>query len=346
MKNNTLTALNGVRVGHASDTKITQGCTVVTFDRPLNVGYVTKGGQACTYNTSMLDLDKNGYLRHGLFIADGGHKGLETTAEICRALREKGIGWKTKKTTNPSISGGVIQSLFFDSNDFNLHLGYKAVRNLSCEAVKSGNVGVGLSATVGKFSWTERGECLAMKSGVGSARVDLGGGGMICVLTVVNALGNIIDSGGNILAGNRDDNTQLKFRTFEGMSHFLTGKFSNTTISIIGTNIKLWILQQDLTRIADTAFHGQVRAINPVGTSLDGDMVFAFSTQEIDMPYTPLGKEIGNENGEWWKLSVDILGQLAAKAVQESIYDACRQAETVKLSFAYKGVIPSMHDYQ
>ena len=72
--------------------------------------------------------------------------------------------------------------------------------------------------------------------------------------------------------------------------------------------------------------------------------VFVFSTEENDDYLTGLGKEISS--GDWYKLGIDILGQTAAKVVQESIYDACYQAKTISLDIGYRGIIPSEKDYK
>lgn len=269
---------------------------------------------------------------------------MESATYINKALREKEIGWKTAESYYPALTGGTIRSIFMDTYGFNPELAVNSVKSLSTDAVKSGNVGVGLGATVGKFSWTEKGECLGMKSGIGSAKIDLGHDAAIYALTVVNALGNVVNPDGSILAGNRHDNSQFRFRIFEGMSQFMTDNLKNTTISIVGTNVKLDFIQQDLKRISEIAAHGQVRAINPVNTSVDGDMVFAFTTSAVDLPLNTFGKEINQ--GEWWKFGVDIIGQFAAKAVQESIYDACRHAETINFQVAYQGVFPGYKDYK
>ena len=90
------------------------------------------------------------------------------------------------------------------------------------------------------------------------------------------------------------------------------------------------------------ATHGQVRAINPVHTSIDGDTVFVFSTEEIKSPLNGVGKYF--ETSDWPLFTVDVVGNAASKAVQESIYDACLSAETVKFEDGYKGVIPSAKD--
>lgn len=344
-KNNSLTALNGISVGHSTNLEKLHGCTVVVFDRPCNVAYKANGGTPRTYDSGILDAGKSYFLKHAIFISDGAHAGLETASEIIKALREKGVGWKMNKAINPSITGATIMSLGLKNHAFDPKCGYEAVNDISKNEVQVGNFGAGTGTSVGKFSWTEKGKCLAMKTGVGSHKIDLGRGGMICALTVVNALGNIINKDGSILAGNRNDKESPKFRNFEGFSKFLMGNFSNTTISIVGTNIKVYN-QEDLRRIAEIATHGQVRAVKPVNTSLDGDSVFVFSTQEIEVNLTQLGKEIGDQNGDWWKLNVDILGQFAAEAVQESIYDACYKATTINLEIGYKGIIPSVTDYK
>jgi len=344
-KNNSLTALNGVNVGHSTNVEKLHGCTVVVFDKPCNVAYKANGGAPRTYDSGILDAGKSYFLKHAIFISDGAHAGLETASEIIKGLREKGIGWKMDKAINPSITGATVMSLGLKQYAFDPKCGYEAIKNISKDEVQAGNSGAGTGTSVGKFSWTENGKCLAMKTGIGSHKIDLGHGGIICSLTAVNALGNIINKDGSILAGNRNDKEKPKFRSFEGFFNFLIDNFSNTTISIVGTNIKVYN-QEDLRRIAEIATHGQVRAVKPVNTSLDSDSVFVFSTQEIELNLTQLGKQIGNQNGDWWKLNVDILGQFAADAIQESIYDACYKAKTINLELGYKGVIPSVDDYK
>jgi len=76
-----------------------------------------------------------------------------------------------------------------------------------------------------------------MKAGVGSARIDVGNGIIVTALSVVNALGNIVLPNGEILAGNRDENT--KFKLYEDLVDFVTQNRSNTTISVVGINVDL-----------------------------------------------------------------------------------------------------------
>jgi len=341
MTNNTLTALKGVKVGHATYLDKLTGCTVILFDKDYPVAYVANGGTPRVYDATTLEPGKSFYRKHALYISDGAHLGLETGAYIAKALREQNIGYKMGENIIPSISGACVQSLGVYASKINPEFGAEAVKNVSDAPVQSGNVGAGTGTSVGKFSFNPGDVSMAMKAGVGSAKIELGGGAIITALSVVNALGNVVGPDGKIIAGNRHDKDTPTFRTFEGMGDFLTEK-SNTTISVVGINIKLKS-QEDLRRIAEIAAHGQIRAIDPVNTSLDGDTVFVFSTEEIDLPLSSIGKAI--ENGDWYKVSVDIIAQTAAKAIQESIYDACRQAETIKLAGAYKGVVPSAKDH-
>src|SRR5690606_19659467 len=118
----------------------------------------------------------------------------------------------------------------------------------------------------------------AMKGGVGSARVDVGGGIVVTALSVVNAIGNIVLPDGSILAGNRDG--QGGFHRFEAVTDKVTRSLQNTTITVVGINVDPGATEH-YEKVAHLASHGQVRAINPVHTSGDGDTVFVFSTCEL-----------------------------------------------------------------
>lgn len=266
--------------------------------------------------------------------------GLTSAGSIANRLIEKGIGWKPDKSIIPEISGAIVYDLGVEQFQYDPSYGKEAVDNLSSDPVKNGNVGAGTGTAVGKFHYADNGrKSGAMKAGVGSARINLGNNIMVCALSVVNAIGNVVNPDGTILAGTRSD--KKKFETFDETADFVTR--SNTTISIVGTNVDLQF-RENYERLAHFGSQGQVRAIYPVHTSIDGDTVFAFSTQEIKKPLNSMGKYF--ETPQWPSFTLDIIGNAAAKAVQESIYDACKKADTIKMKSAYKGVIPSCNDYR
>ena len=76
-------------------------------------------------------------------------------------------------------------------------------------------------------------------------------------------------------------------------------------------------------------------------SSGDGDSIFVFSTAELRSPLNADGPLFQTGTSDI-HLQVDILGHAAATAVQESIYDACRQARSVAYDGAYDGVVPAV----
>ncbi|MBP9718871.1 MAG: P1 family peptidase [Candidatus Levybacteria bacterium] len=340
--NNTLTALKGIKVGHSTRLDKLTGCTFISFDKELPVAYKSYGGAPGTYATENLNNGMSFASRDGLFIAGGSLNGLTCAAGIVERLVEKKQGYKIGNSLMPAISGAIVWDLGVEIAQFQSSYGKEAVDNLSDKPVENGNVGAGTGTAVGKFQYLELGKSNpAMKAGVGSARIDLGNGIIVCALSVVNALGNVINPDGTVLAGNR--NEKEGFTTFEEVTEFVTTKKSNTTISVVGINVDLKS-RENYERIAHFGTQGQVRAISPVQTSVDGDTVFVFSTEEIKEPLNSFGKYW--ETPAWPEFTVDIIGQAVAKAVQESIYDACQKAETIEFEKAYKGVIPSTKDYK
>ncbi len=341
--NNTLTVLNGIKVGHSTHLDKLTGTTVIIFDKDLPVAYKSYGGSTGTFNTDTFRNGKSDNRANAIFISGGSWSGLQAAGEILKRLIEKNIGYKTFKIVNPNLTGAIVFDLGTRIEKFNPIYGREAVDNVTINPVQRGNVGAGTGTSVGKFRYFNDGKIFAgMKSGVGCAMQKLGNGAIVSALSVVNAVGNIILPNGKILAGNRNIDKPNEFLVFNGFSNFVTQKETNTTITVVGTNVNLQT-REHYERVAHLATHGQVRAIDPVNTSLDGDTVFVFSTEEINNFMMP--NAIIKARGSYWgDLAVDIIGQTAAKVVQESIYDACYQAKSVKLAEAFQGVVLSVAD--
>lgn len=340
MTNNTLTALNGVRVGHSTHVDKLTGCTAIMFDRRLPVAVKAYGGGAGGYNTEGLRAGRTSYGLNGIFIAGGSGTGLMAASSILECLREDGRGSKSGpggSIVNPSITGAAIYDMGMDIEPFDPGYGAQAYRSATTQPVASGNVGAGTGASVGKFLWLDGGTKVgAMKGGVGSARVDVGGGIVVTALSVVNAIGNVVLPDGTVLAGNRDGHGG--YHRFEAVTETVTRSPHNTTITVVGINVDLGATEH-YEKVAHLASHGQVRAINPVHTSGDGDTVFVFSTCELRSPLNADAQRFANGLTDI-HLQVDILGYAAADAVQQSIYDACRSAEAVEFDGAWEGVVP------
>lgn len=341
MKNSTLTALSGVKVGHATHAEKLTGCTVVLFDHALPVAYSANGGGCATFNTDTLRAGSSFNHRHGLFIAGGSLSGLMSATPIMQEMIKDGIGDNMAEIINPSISGAVVFDLGTTIGQYDPNYGKEAYRNASVKPVKRGDIGAGTGTTVGKFSFLENGtKHPGMKSGVGSARIDLEHGTMICALTVVNALGNVTNRDGSLLAGNRDGKGSF-VRFDSSIDQSISPAGTNTTISIVGTNVAL-PNREAYERLAHLATHGQIRSIHPVQTARDGDVVFVFSTEELSIDVL---EDKNKTPSPWPSLVIDKLGYASSQAVQESIYDACTSSRTIPFAKAYNGIIPACSDF-
>jgi L-aminopeptidase/D-esterase-like protein len=95
----------------------------------------------------------------------------------------------------------------------------------------------------------------------------------------------------------------------------------NTTLGIVATNARL--TKPQANKVAQMAHDGLARAIEPVHTTVDGDVVFAASVGALDAVVDVV---------------VDVVGVWGARAMQEAILRAVRSA---------KGVlgIPSLSEY-
>src|SRR5207244_863284 len=180
--------------------------------------------------------------------------------------------------------------------DFDLAPGGKADRwpiaadaYRACDAasadVAEGTVGAGTGATVGKALGPRR----AMKGGVGTwaARA---GDVVVGALVVANAVGNVLDGAGRVLAGARGPDGKpvdaLRYLAEGGAP--LGGAARHTTLAVVATNAALDKLQ--LEALAHAAGDAVARRIVPCGTPFDGDVVFAVSTAAV-APRTPLQAE-------------------------------------------------------
>jgi L-aminopeptidase/D-esterase-like protein len=116
---------------------------------------------------------------------------------------------------------------------------------------------------------------------------------------------------GKIVAGARRSRDSMEFAdSARAMKAGLSTGFtrSNTSLVVVATNARL--NKVEATKLAQLANLGVARAINPVNTMSDGDVVIALS--------------VGSAQA-----NVESLGVAAAEAVSESILRAVRLAPTL-----------------
>jgi L-aminopeptidase/D-esterase-like protein len=299
----------GVLVGHATDREGLTGCTAVLFEDPYAVvGVDVRGSSPGTRETDRLG--PTGTLRrtHALLLTGGSAFGLAATEGVVRFLEESGAGLDVGVSRIPLVSAAVLFDLMVGSHSArpNHDMGYEAAASAKSSDFAQGSVGAGTGATVGNVLGMER----AMKGGLGSASVELHGGLVVGALAAVNAFGGVRDpDSGKIIAGPRMDGSTLGDTVDllpEAASRMRWGE--DTTLGIVATNAGLSKTQA--AKVAQMAQDGLARAIEPVHTTVDGDVVFAASVGGVDAP-------------------TDVVGAWGARVVQEAILRAVRAAESV-----------------
>jgi L-aminopeptidase/D-esterase-like protein len=183
--------------------------------------------------------------------------------------------------------------------------GYQASDAAADGFVEEGNVGAGTGATVGKWKGLEH----CMKGGIGTASIEISGL-IVGAIAVVNAVGDIIDANGSILAGARRPEGGF-FGTVEHHRPLSRGKVleeTNTTLVVAATNARFSKLE--LFRISQRMHDGMARAVVPVHTSFDGDVSFALSCGQLSA-------------------DLDLVAELSAQMTAEAIRRAVKASKSV-----------------
>jgi L-aminopeptidase/D-esterase-like protein len=297
----------GIAVGHATDVDGATGCTVVRgIDQPFRCALHIVGRATGTREAASLDPAHLVDRVDAIFLTGGSAYGLDAAAGVMRWMEERGRGFSVGAGVVPIVPGAVIFDLAplgrFDARPTPA-MAYEACDSATSDGV-SGSIGAGTGATVGKIG----GPAGAMKGGIGIASAEASGV-IVCALAVVNALGDVRDASGAIIAGaRRPDGTWLDSEAF--IAHGADAQFSdvagrNTTLCLVSTNADVSRVQLGaLARAASAALY---RRITPVGTAFDGDVVFATA------PYTG-GVPAANAQVE----------VLAVSALEEAIERAVR----------------------
>ncbi len=318
--NNTITAIDGIRVGHYTDTENLKGCTVTRFTSEGATAAVdVRGSAPGTRETDLLDpvnlVDKV----HAIVLSGGSAYGLDAASGVMACLEQEDIGFPVGKgTVVPIVPAAVLFDLGIGNPDIrpSAKWGLQACKQASDKTVQMGNVGAGTGATVGKVSGSSR----AMKSGLGSALLRLPGGRLVGALVAVNALGDITEAKkGRVIAGTRGDEvgtfqSSVKVILNQGIENVFPG--SNTTIGIVATNIPLSTTQ--LKKVAQMTHDGLARTINPTHTMYDGDTVFAVSIPSQKLERIAVSAD-----------TVNLVGTAAAEVMAMAIIKAVKHATSV-----------------
>lgn len=330
---NLITDVEGIHVGQAEDTGARSGVTVVVPTGRAIAAVDVRGGGPGTRETDLLSAECLVDAVDAVVLSGGSVYGLEAASGVAAWLGARGRGFTFNSTH--LVAPIVPQAILFDltnggDKDWGetppyRTLGIQALQNAGT-AFALGNAGAGLGARAG-----------ALKGGIGSASVAAPAGFTVGALAASNPFGSTVMPGSarfwaapfekaNELGGQSrhgtpdplpdDPYTDSKLGASPGM---------NTTIGVVATDAAL--TPAETRRIAMMAQDGYARAVRPVHTPFDGDIVFALSTGTRALPDEPERPAM-----------VAMLGALAADTLARAVARGVYEARTLGEAQAYRDV--------
>ena len=307
--NNSITDVQGIKVGHAQNIEAGTGCTVIICEEGAVTGVDVRGGGPGTRELAGLDPVNLVPKAQAVYLGGGSAYGLDGASGVMQFLEEKKLGFNIGIGVVPIVPGAVLFDLFVGRHDIrpDKEMGYEACRNAKDTNKEEGNVGAGTGAAVGRINGPE----YFMKGGVGTASRQVGDL-IVGAIVAVNCFGDIIcPYTGRIIAGVLDEEKKNLADTMSiiySSENSVGNAFSsNTTIGCIAVNADF--SKTEATKVAMMAHDGFARAINPIHTMTDGDTIFCMATGGV-------------------KSDPTTVGALAAEVMTEAIINAVKSAET------------------
>ena len=271
--------MQSLKVGHFTHLDHATGVTVFLFDQPATAAYSLCGASPASHELQVLELDANVPYIDGIAFTGGSAFGLNAVAGVMRWFQEQERGYKTPYACVPIIpAAGIYDLAVKTATPPTADEAYQACLNAVANNSLHGRVGAGTGASVGKFvPYAAR-----MSGGIGFAELALANGVSVLAYALVNSLGDVRDASGNIIAGAKLANGQFadcEQYLLSGQQEFISD-LANTTLVAVFTNVKFSKIE--LKRITKVAMSGMARAISPVFTRSDGDIIFCASLGEYE----------------------------------------------------------------
>ncbi|MFV9425403.1 P1 family peptidase [Microbacterium sp. S1037] len=223
---------------------------------------------------------------HAICLAGGSVYGLSAVAGVSEALFDV-VDHRAGFDELQLVSGAIIYDYSVRENGVfpDAALGRAAYGAARDGVVEVGRVGGGAAASAGKVDPSRvefTGQGAAFRQ-VGDVKV--------LVVTVLNPYGVIVDREGRIVRGNYDERTGERrhpaadYEEAIAETRLVAPVSGNTTITAVVTNVRL--SDTDLQQFALQVHSSMHRGIQPFHTSMDGDTLFALTTDEVDLPVDP-----------------------------------------------------------
>jgi 6-aminohexanoate-oligomer endohydrolase len=299
--------LPGIEVGTAEYAEGPTGVTVIHVPAGARMAIDERGGAI-----GLISADRR--FSHAIVLAGGSVYGLAAASGVYDELlaRRSGcVDWDELAL----VSGAIIYD--FPARDTAISpdaaLGRAALRWAVPGRFPIGRCGAGRTASVGKADHAR-----SEFAGQGAAFRQVSGVVMLAA-AVVNAAGVVVDRSGQVVRGNYDRATGKRrpltedYQAAFAAAATAPGAPGNTTLSVIVTNARLG--DRELEQFGRQVHSSMHRAIQPFHTIIDGDVLFALTTDEIDLPSTP--SQPGSS-----ALTSAALGAIASEAMWDAVLSA------------------------
>lgn len=296
----------GVFIGSAEYDEGPTGATVISVPKGARTAVDARGGAVGQIGSYPFN--------HAICLAGGSVYGLAAATGVSHALLEHEEG-RASFADLKTVSGAIIYDLAVRDNAIypDAELGRAALDNAE-SAVRIGRIGAGATATAGKIEYTR-----AEFTGQGAAFRQVGDV-KVLVVTIVNPVGVVVDRDGAIIRGDYDDSTGVRrhpnahYEAAISENRMPSTAAGNTTVTAVVTNVALHDVELD--QLAKQVHSSMHRGIQPFHTSLDGDTLFALTTDEVSMPLSP-----ETRHGRL-SLSATAIGALASEVAWDAIIEA------------------------
>ena len=269
----------GFVIGHWTDREGATGCSVVIPPAGSRGGVDVRGGGPGTRETDVIGPLAGTSEVTAVLLTGGSAFGLAAADGVTRWLEENGRGYQTPAGLVPIVPAAVVYDLA--EGDPRARpgpdAGYAACASAAAGLPERGRVGAGTGTAVGKI----RGRDRSKPAGIGYAAARSGSGETVAALAVVNAFGDVIGEDGRVLAGPRGEegealSTAEVIAAMKGPPDWAKLEERNTTLVCVMTDAALD--KAACTRVARMASGGVARAVDPVHSDVDGDVVFCLSS--------------------------------------------------------------------
>ena len=284
--------LPGLSIGYAEYEEGPTGCTAFLFESGWPTAIDKRGG--------LVGATGDYEFMHGLCFAGGSLLGLEAASGVVAEL------WAGKEHSTdaiPLVNGAIIWDYAARQNTVfpDRELGRAAAKSATPGVVALGPRGAGRSASVGKMKF------IAEAGGQGAALREFAGV-KILVVTVVNSLGAVIARDGSVVRGNLDREAGRRLRSIDILApgqrrESNAAPTENTTLTLVATNAKF--SSRELSQFGRQVHTSMARAIDPFHTSMDGDTLYAATSNQVKAEAAP-----------------DVLGMIAGDVAWDAVLAA------------------------